>query len=235
MPKISYDENGLAPLHVASLAGDMHATKELLLECLADIRDIAEYATPLMHAVRGGNIEIIDLLIDSGADVNAINDRGEFPLQMAVFESATMTKALLLHGADPNQVIDNQEWQGATPLIAVCSMAPNADRMEIAETLIEHGANVNAIDNSKRSPLLAAAMMDNKALIRLLAKHWADPNIADANGLLSHDIAKALHDTVMEIHLSSASMGVAMKTKLAEKKDIEIAAPPPRHGRGMGL
>jgi ankyrin repeat protein len=74
-------------------------------------------------------------------------------------------------------------------------------RIDIARSLIDAGANVNAPDRFKQTPLLAAVQQRNLDLISLLLHAGADVNRGDAEGytplmeaanLLERDIVQAL-------------------------------------------
>jgi ankyrin repeat protein len=72
----------------------------------------------------------------------------------------------LKSGIDPNTHCTD----GQTPLhIAVLK-----NRLEIATLLLNHGANVNAIDNKNYSPLHFAVMTGNLEIIKLLLDHKAE-------------------------------------------------------------
>jgi len=58
--------------------------------------------TPLHRAVNYESVEIIELLIMEGADVNAINNDGESPMFMVSSYDIRIIKLLLEYGADPN-------------------------------------------------------------------------------------------------------------------------------------
>ena len=58
--------------------------------------------TPLHLAVNYEKLEIIELLLIEGADVNMINTKGEPPIFMISSDNINLFKLLLVHGADPN-------------------------------------------------------------------------------------------------------------------------------------
>lgn len=94
---------------------------------------------PLCFAVKSRNIEMINLLIDYGANVNGVSkvDCDSIPLYGADYE---FSKLLLEKGANPN--IENDD--GWTPLFR----AVNSNKLDVVKLLLEHGANINRIDKN---------------------------------------------------------------------------------------
>lgn len=96
------------------------------------------------------NIELCQILIDSGADVNAVNHLGSTPLHCAartklVFLSfVSNCEFLLSHGANINAV-DNK---GRTPL----HLAYKEGNTKVYKFLEEQGADKNILDYKGRKP-----------------------------------------------------------------------------------
>ena len=67
-------------------------------------------STPLHHAAGYGSVEIVTLLLDAGADVNAKNRRGSTPLFWAIDDEAKV-RLLLSRGA----TVNHQQVEGRTP------------------------------------------------------------------------------------------------------------------------
>lgn len=90
-----------------------------------------------------------------------------------------MTRQLLENGLDPNL----HDWQRRTPLHDLCTgLRHVADAGELVQMFIQHGADVNAIDEEDRStPLGIAAREGHAALVKLLLENGADPNGAGTN------------------------------------------------------
>lgn len=77
----------------------------ILIESGSDIehRDVIESATPLMHAVRTGNLKNVQLLLEAKAEVNTVDKEGRTPLIIgSSFQNVEVDKiqALLDSGAD---------------------------------------------------------------------------------------------------------------------------------------
>jgi len=76
--------------------------------------------------------------------------------------------------------------QGVTALMAAVNSHPEAIPL-----LLEHGAGINAADQSGLSALHAAAAMGRTEVVRLLVESGADPRQLTANGLTAFSIAEA--------------------------------------------
>ena len=75
---------------------------------------------------------------------------------------------------------------GVTPLIAAVAH----ERLDAAQLLIEHGADVNLADASRNTPLMVAAdaspeIKDPAPLIRLLLTHGAKRGLKDSQGRIA--------------------------------------------------
>ena len=90
--------------------------------------------TALYCAAYGGHMETVKVLVDRGADVNALS-HGLTPLTIAIYEGHTdIAKLLIARGTDVNA----RSGDGLAPLEA----AINKDHADIAKLLMEKGADV---------------------------------------------------------------------------------------------
>ncbi len=136
---------------------------ELLINLGADIqvRD-SQNETVLMQAVDAP--EILKLLIEKGADVNAkavynlgFGNTDQQPLFSAIaVNNLESVKILLKAGAK----VDSRRWDKRTPLMEAAAEMRNNDG--IVKALIAAGADVNALDEHGYTPLRYAVMFDNK-------------------------------------------------------------------------
>ncbi|KAB8229429.1 ankyrin repeat-containing domain protein [Aspergillus alliaceus] len=96
----SRDNAGLAPLHLATLLGDV-GILELLLQNDAAVNVMTDKGwTPLHLAVSEGKEDIVQLLLDNNADVNAGNDEIT-PIYIAIDNrDALITRRLVRYGAE---------------------------------------------------------------------------------------------------------------------------------------
>ena len=114
-----------------------------------------------------GTPEIVSLLINKGADVNAVSENGWWPLGLAVNRGhLEMVSRLLAAGAQVNR--QDKESQ-LTPL----HMAALKGYGKICALLIEKGADVNAKGPDGRTPLYYATRYRHQGVCSLLRKKAA--------------------------------------------------------------
>lgn len=186
-------------LHVAAGDGQKEIA-EFLLDQGADREAlVGNYGSPLQSAVNCGELDIVKFLIIRGANVDAPGGSYGTILHAAVcsqYWDLEIVKQLTLAGADVNCRAELY----STPLHSAVLLG----RYEIAEHLIELGADVNArikplahpgkkyhyedddeddeVAKLYDTPLQSAAASGEIGLVELLLEHGADINIATPRG-----------------------------------------------------
>lgn len=156
------------PVMDAALSGDA-SELETLLGSGAD-PDEQGAATPLYFASQRGHTESVVLLLDYGADPNALSKWGT-PLHIASRQGhEEVVELLLARGADPN--LRGGEYD-ATPLHGASSVG-NA---QIVALLLDHGADPNArAVGRRRGPVIHfAAEKGHDEVVALLRERGAHP------------------------------------------------------------
>ena len=144
---------GWTPLHLAARSNpDPDAVSALIeagaaLDARSGTRD-SEGNSPLHYAAQNANPAVTAVLLDAGADVNALSRTARTPLhESAAYASDPAAIELLIEaGADENA----HDANGYTPLHSAAWFNP---RPEIATALIAAGADVNARDPEGRVPV----------------------------------------------------------------------------------
>ncbi|MEO7150543.1 MAG: ankyrin repeat domain-containing protein [Burkholderiaceae bacterium] len=102
----AFDINGLnaageSPLMLAAIKGDVAVSRRLIER---GARVNLPGWTPLHYAASGPAPELVGLLLDRGAEVDALSPNGTTPLMMAArYGSWEGVELLLARGADPNR------------------------------------------------------------------------------------------------------------------------------------
>ena len=112
-------------------------------------------------------LDMMELLINNGADVNSIDRTGTAPIHIAVNRGyLNIIELLIRKGANVNL---RDAW-GDTPLHII---APKKENNKIARILIENGADVNAKNSYKMTPLALAENEGNEEYADILRENGA--------------------------------------------------------------
>ena len=168
-------------LVIAARVANTMIIKELLKAGLdPNTQDGYNFKQPLQYAAERGNIELVQILLVAGADINAAaaDNYGRTALQTAAEQgNIELVHILLAAGADVNAAAADI-W-GRTALQA----AAGKGNIELVHVLLAAGADVNgaAADNYGRTALQAAAGQGNIELVHVLLAAGADVNAAAAD------------------------------------------------------
>lgn len=169
------NNNGETPLNLA-LSNHNVACAKYLCKRGANVNEVDTYSggdTSLHYAARIGNLELITVLVVSGAAINVKNNFGSTPLH-SLTNNIDCATYLLSNGA----LTDAQRSDGSTPLHLAAYRGTN----EYIQLLLHHTINPNIKDNYGRTPLHQACQANKANLVKLLLEAGADVNIRDTFG-----------------------------------------------------
>ncbi|KAI1485550.1 hypothetical protein F5X96DRAFT_659519 [Biscogniauxia mediterranea] len=130
-----------------------------------------EYGNALTAAAYDGTMNIIQLLLNAGADVNAPEG---WALQSAAAEGHyEVVQELLKRNADVNALTENDHFPAGTALQGACE----AGKATIVSLLLEHNANPNLGRGTDAPPVIAAAMRAEEEILSMLVKAKADLDV----------------------------------------------------------
>jgi hypothetical protein len=160
------------PFIRAAQEDNLEALTALIAGKNVNLRDKRSNTTALEHAVQNANREMVQLLLSSGADVNAKNDSGETVLMM-LDDDATcdLVWDLINAGAD----VKLKDNSGNTALM----QAATSDSQEALKVLLDAGAEVDAKNKEGRTALMLAASEGHVNIVRALVLAGADMNAID--------------------------------------------------------
>ncbi|KAF7647983.1 hypothetical protein LDENG_00163790 [Lucifuga dentata] len=187
------DKGGLVPLHNACSYGHYEVAELLVLHgAVVNVADLWKF-TPLHEAAAKGKYDICKLLLQHGADPTRRNRDGNTPLDLvkdvdtdiqdllrgdaALLDAAKkgcLTRVKKLCTAD-NVNCRDTHGRHSTPL----HLAAGYNNLEVAEYLLQHGAEVNSQDKGGLIPLHNAASYGHVDVAALLIKYDACVNATD--------------------------------------------------------
>ena len=139
----------------------------------------AIYVGISLSPYRACSAQTVRAVIDHGANVNAVNNRGQTALWFACVDGhGSIVKVLLDAGADPSIADKYGDSCLHAAIHGLCST-------EIIQEILDHGAHVNDANNDGATPLLLACSTEQEEAVKLLLRAKADPNIAYADGCTS--------------------------------------------------
>jgi ankyrin repeat protein len=164
--------------------------------------------TPLLFAVRDGNLEMTRLLLDSGADISRSSGSHTSALLIALLNGHVgLATYLLDHGADPKAA----DAYGREALFAAIDLrnfnhdkygdlpTDGKDPMDVIKALLKKGADPNAktetvpvhglmqfdaswVNFDGQTSFVRAALSGDIEVMRLLLEYGANPNIGTTQG-----------------------------------------------------
>jgi ankyrin repeat protein len=157
-------------------AGDLGKVRAMLADnfLLASQR-LANGESPLMAALYRGHTDIVQALIEAGAEID-------------VFAAAATGRVDDLRRMLNDQTLGAHAYDGWTPL----HLAAFFGNLDAVRVLLESGADVHAVSSNSltNTPLHAATAGRHSEVALLLLNHGADPAALDAGGYTSLQIAE---------------------------------------------
>jgi TolB-like protein/ankyrin repeat protein len=204
-----------SPLHAAAKIGDSATVKKLIADGVSIATKDYYGKTALHVAAENGHENVAALLIDAGADIEAITpqstrgfrDFGSSPLLITAHLGHTDVARLLINsGADVN-FRTRGFWQWT-----VLHFAASNGHADIVELLIANGADINSTATGNlKTPLFEAARGKHQSTVALLINKGANVNSTDSNA------STPLHLAVISGNSEIASLLLANGAKVNAK------------------
>ena len=176
----SIDATGQTALMTAASVGDLNSVKVLLDRgAVVDTRDRTFQQTALMFAVRDNHPDVVRLLVERGADVNAKTKQGETPGWILPNSVPGFGHGIgIVRGGLPERGSRYFIPGALTPLL----YAARDGRLEAAKILVDARADLELVNADGITPLLMAISNNQIPVARFLIDRGAKINISDWYG-----------------------------------------------------
>ncbi|XP_043480600.1 uncharacterized protein LOC122510197 [Leptopilina heterotoma] len=170
------DENERTILHIAAIRGDFEMVN-FLIQKGADVNAKDDEGRSVLHcAAESGSRQTVEYLIEKGANVHCKDQNGRSILQAAVIYNHSNLVQLLLEQCEDQIKYKNK--MGSSLIHLACE----TDNFEIAEFLLQRGADINEKYKDGSSLLHYGTKCSDIKLLEFLLKNGADIHAKDNNG-----------------------------------------------------
>ena len=213
----------ITPLMIAAKEGHVEIL-ELLISHGAKLDDMdATGRTALRLSCQANNLEVAKVLIESGADMTIRDDQDQNALNDAIlFENLDIVNLLLSKGLNLDDRNMGEGYSGKTALM----YAIDKGNINIINTLLNYGANVNIKTKNGNTALMIAEKKGDQEIINLLLKAGAKET--SQNNVISEDnkifLEKGEYILDNGRHHSSAILTVKASSTLKSYKDVNYNA-----------
>jgi ankyrin repeat protein len=168
------DMSGNIPLLVACSEGHLGVVRVLLQPTGAHGLEATDNCgrTALHLAAKGGNKDVVACLLTAGAHADSRTDWDRTPLMSACWHGHVgVVRVLLQHTG--GQGLEATDDCGKTAL----HLAAMKGQEETTAFLLGQGANINAVADMKRTPLMLACMESHVGVARVLLQHMGEKGL----------------------------------------------------------
>jgi len=156
----------------------------------------------LVLAALEDDLEGLKVLIDVGLDVNKVDEITHTTALYHAVENNNieMAKLLIALGAEPNPSVSTDVDKDGKPIIGTPALTGIGAKttIEMVELIVNAGGQINLKDQWRRTPLMAAALHEDTAVLNKLIELGANVNDVDSEG-----------DTALSVAVQTGRVDVA--------------------------
>ncbi len=162
---------------------------KLLIEYGADVNIVQKgNSSVLHHYVIEGDIELVQFIIDNGANINVKDNNGMTPLDLA---SDGLAQLLKKHGGETSEVLERKmmaddEFNDNRPeneLNTIFFESIIDENIEELKQCLENGVDINSISEAGNAAIHEAVFTGNTNIINLLLFNGFDVNVKGSGGM----------------------------------------------------
>ena len=161
----------ISPIYYSCLSGITGVVSMLLEEGIdPDEPPFGRWGTALGAACHAGHEDVVELLVEHGAQVETSSSEGLTPLHLAAQTIGARLVSMLIDNGTEDDYVDRRDSAGWTAL----HWAARCGKEETVQVLLDHGADVLAADKEDATPLDAALSQGREEIVQLLVNYGAD-------------------------------------------------------------
>ena len=131
-------------IHDAALDGDIDEVQRQLDAGVDPNLKSSKGATPLFYAVYGGHLEIVELLITRGADVNAVYLNNSVLDQAHSYDDQEMVELLEAHGAEvADKISGKDDGKGKSAFLSITNFGDGDIIVEFDSGILQTANSIN--------------------------------------------------------------------------------------------
>ncbi|XP_043230457.1 transient receptor potential cation channel subfamily A member 1-like, partial [Amphibalanus amphitrite] len=206
-------KNGFSPVHEAARRASFDTMLVLTRWAARTGRSLmqnpdSEGNLPLHLAVHSGDVKMVELCLQRGADITNTQSDLSTPVHLACVQGSMEITQLMLRtqSKDAMAVLDMRDSADMTPL----HCAAKFDHSALVEFLHSKGADLSAVDSEERTPLLLAASRSS----------WSAVTTLVSLGSALDPIDKRGRNMVHYIVLNGGRLGQLMDCKLESMASV---------------
>ena len=192
----------VSALWLASFYGLEYTVSHLLASQRQSVDKKTTWGDTALHrAASGGNVGIVELLLSNGADITATDRAGNTPLHLASFFGTGIDNFRSMRS-------DTYTWRWSGQKVRMLDISLLT--LKSTQFLLDHGADVNAVNFQGKSALHFSIMKGQLLLTQLLLERGADVTLKDghraapltlASGFGDEEVARMLlkHDLQRQV------------------------------------